>query len=315
MKTRETKPVNPELRDRLAAYRADGRSNSILARELGVSSAAVSTYISDCYVGDLDKIEERAAVILRTAPIRKLVACEIFETGITAAIASAIRVILETNDFAILHGPAGIGKTCGAAAYVADNPTAIMLTLWQDCCNAHYVQKEIFAQIGTRSFRKSGLNRTEFIFDALRGSNRLLVIDNANRATAAARKWLFDFHDATRCPVLLLGNPDIVEKIKRDEANSDQQESRVGLCPSTGLVLDTAEIPSVVARMLDQLCPAIADDVRPYAERIAAHKGHFRAVAKEVRIAAYLMSRGETDPVAAFRAAHTQLMRDYRLQQ
>lgn len=301
------KPVNPDLRTRLEAYREDGRSNSILAREIGCSDTAVSLYLSDKFVGDIEKFEERAENILRTAPIRELVGLEIFQTGVTQTIAGAIQTILKTNDFAVIHGPAGIGKTCAAAHYVANHPTSIFTTLYQDCCNAHYIQKQIFETVKSRAFRKSGLNRTEWIFQRLKGSNRLLVIDNGHRATAAARKWLFDFHDCTGCPVILLGNPEIIETIK----TNDQQFSRIGLCPE--ITLDPEEIPDLARLVLQRTCPEHAAALEAYAITVATHQGHLRNLSKQLRLTLEFIDRGERDPRAAFRAAHTQLPRHYSL--
>ena len=298
----------PETRERLAAYRdQEGHSNSTIARELGVSPATVSLYISGKYRGNTEQLDEKAENILRNAPIRKIVAADIFETGVTSAIGGAITTILKTNDFAIIHGPAGIGKTCGAANYVAANPTAIFVTLYQDCCNAHYLQKEIFEFVKSRAFKGSGKNRTEWIFDRLKASNRLIIIDNGQRATKAARKWLFDLHDKTGCPIVLLGNPEIIDAIKEN----DQQFSRIGLCPEVSL--DKDEIPAVAKLILQQMCPKLATELLPYAVAVASHRGHLRALAKQIKLTLNFMARGEHDARAAFRAAHTQLVRNYSL--
>lgn len=303
------KPCNPELRDRLAAYREEpGHSNASIAKEIGGSDTQVSLYLSNKFVGDIEKFEERAETVLRTAPMRKLVGVEIFETNVTSAIGETIRVILKTNDFGVIHGPAGIGKTCGAASFVSANPTSLMVTLWQNCCNAHYIQKQIFGSVKSRAFGKSGLNRTEWIHAELKGSNRLVIVDNGHRATIAARKWLFDLHDKTGCPVVMIGNPEIIEAIKLN----DQQFSRIGICPE--IELDKEEIPAISKIILEQMCPKLATELLPYAVTVATHRGHLRALRKQIKLALEFMGRdGKLAPQAAFRAAHTQLVRNYSL--
>ena len=46
---------------------------------------------------------------------------------------------------------------------------------------------------------------------AYRDSDRLIILDNAQRLTERSRKFLIDF-DATRTPIALLGNPEIVQQ-------------------------------------------------------------------------------------------------------
>jgi len=305
---RVAKIITPETRSRLSDYRdRNGLSNRTLGMELGYSSAAVSTYLNDDFKGDAEKFESAVENILRNEPIRKVVASETFETDVTSMIAGAIVTIMETNDFALIFGAAGIGKTVGAARFVAANPTSILVTLTQDCNNAHYIARELFAAVKSRAFFKSGLNRTEWIRSKFKGSNRLVLVDNAHRMTASARKWLFDFSDSTSCPVVLIGNPEVLDSIKLN----DQQFSRIGLAPE--VALDPEEIPSIVSRILIQMCPQHAEALQSYGVKVASQRGHLRALVKEVKLALNFISKGEKDAKAAFRAAHSQLVRNYDL--
>lgn len=301
------KPINLELRDRLAAYRdANELSNADLGRELGCSPTQVSKYLNAVFEGDVEKIEAKAEDVLRTAPIRRLVNVETFDTCVTRLVEGSIRTIQETNQFALLHGPAGIGKSVGVARFQAANPTAILITLLQDCCNAHFVAKKIFDAVKTRGFANSGLNRMEFIISSLKDSNRVVIIDNAQRMTSSARKWLFDFHDATTCPVVLIGNPEVLAPINAN----DQQFSRIGL--ATPVKLNAKDIPDIARRILDQMCPEDADILAPYAVTVASKRGHLRALRNEITLAKYFMKKGQSAK-DAFESAHTKLVRDYGL--
>jgi DNA transposition AAA+ family ATPase len=58
----------------------------------------------------------------------------------------------------------------------------------------------------------------------LRGTERLIVVDNANRLHFHSFQWLMDFHDATLVPIAFVGNPEVLDILRR----SDQLFSRIG---------------------------------------------------------------------------------------
>ncbi|MEI6034501.1 MAG: AAA family ATPase [Verrucomicrobiae bacterium] len=307
--TDRRKPTTPEVRTRLTAYRdTNNLSHRQLGRELGMSSSQVSRYLSDKFEGDVDLFEAKAEDVLRTAPIRQLVGCETFETGVTKSVAGTINLILKTNDFGVIYGPAGIGKSVAAARYQADNATAILVSLAHGCRDAKFIQKTIFARVKSRAFAASGMNRAEWIIDRLKGSNRLLLLDNGQRLTIAAREYLFDLHDATRCPVVLFGNPEIIDQIK----SNDQQFSRIGICPE--IKLKDKECPDIAARIIAQMCPEHHDALIEYATKIVTNQGHIRSLRKQITLALHLSDEKKIEIAQAFRAGHTMQIRSYSLE-
>jgi len=307
--TDRRKPTTPEVRTRLAGYRdTNNLSHSQLGRELGMSSSQVSRYLSDKFEGDVDAFEAKAEDILRTAPIRKLVECETFETGVTKAIAGSINLILKTNDFGVIHGPAGIGKSIAAARYQADNATAILVTLSHGCRDAKFIQKTIFGRVKSRAFAASGMNRAEWIIARLKGSNRLILLDNGQRLTIAAREYLFDLHDETRCPVVLFGNPEIIDQIK----HNDQQFSRIGLCPE--IKLKEKECPQIASNVLEQMCPQHHGKLLAHAITVVSNRGHIRSLQQQIPLALHISGEKQVDIAQAFRTAHTMQIRGYSLE-
>ena len=307
--TNRIKPATPEVLTELRRYRdIEGLSTSTLGKQLGYSGSQVSRYLNDEFGGDLDKFEAKAADILRVAPIRRIVSAETFETGVTRTIHGSIQGILETNDFAVIHGPAGIGKTVAAARYHAENPNSFFITLSQDANNAHYIRKQLFNATKTRAYTKSGKTHGEWILEKIKGSNRLIIIDNGHRITSSGRKFLFDLHDASGCPVVMIGNPEILDQIKIN----DQQFSRIGMCPPE-VELEKTEIADIAERILDQDCPDHAEELLAYAITVASKRGHLRALRKQIKLTLYFMERGVDDAREAFRAAHAALVRDYSL--
>jgi hypothetical protein len=167
----------------------------------------------------------------------------------------------------------------------------------------------LFAAVENRAWKRNNESRGEFLTGRFKGSRRLVVVDNAQRLTAGARQWLFDFHDATGCPIALLGNPEILDKIRL----SDQQFSRVGLRRE----IKGGDARGDAGSMVRLHWPEVAEDAALLALAVSVVKGrgHLRALKKQLLLARDIFTNGDfAAPADAFRAAHTQLIRDYKLE-
>jgi DNA transposition AAA+ family ATPase len=157
----------------------------------------------------------------------------------------------------------------------------------------------------------AGTRRADWLVERLRGSNRLIVIDNAHRMTRSALAWIFDFSDpveagGTGCPVALVGNPELLEKI----AAKDQQFSRVGVLRPLKLTGARA----LADAMLQRLCPAHAGALLDLAERVVTERGHLRALKKHLLLMPEFLGAAGGDPRKAFLMAHTQVVSNYKLE-
>jgi DNA transposition AAA+ family ATPase len=151
----------------------------------------------------------------------------------------------------------------------------------------------------------------------LRGSDRLLIVDDAHKLTRPALQWFFDFHDATQVPVALVGTYELLDKLEDDT----QRFSRVGYHEEIKhtdaggkLVVDRA----LVKHLVKQLVPAAngeSESLCDLAEQVAEQHGHYRSVHKQLKLAIEIKAGSKADItwVQAFRAAHTKLIRKYKL--
>jgi len=122
--------------------------------------------------------------------------------------------------------------------------------------------------------------------------------------TASARQWIFDFHDATGCPIALVGNPEVLSAIREN----DQQFSRIGL--RTEVKGDKASAD--VDRLISIHWPAAAESLNGAAIKVIKERGHLRALKKQLLLARDISPTFDS-PLEAFQAAHTKLVRDYAL--
>lgn len=298
-------PDRAELIDRLnKAREEDSLSTNRLARQLGYSPSVLSQYLDNKYPGDVAAVDKRAADWLRRREQIRKGGLRIIESDVTRSVWSALETIRRTNDVGLIHGPAGAGKTCGLLHYAQSNPTVLMITLDRWARNDAQIEGLVLGQMDSRSW-PGNTPRSQFIAERLVGSGRLLIVDNAHKATASGIEWLFDMHDRTEIPIALCGNPEVLRHIERN----DQRFSRIGLV--TEVKVKNAK--PLVQHILRSVAPGLGADADDLGEQVAEHRGLFRAVKKQASLAAQIQEAAHCSPADAFRGAHKRLVRDYAL--
>lgn len=293
------------LRELLAAARdEDSLTITKMSQQIGYSTSVLSQYLSGIYPGDTDRFERRAADWLRARDRKKRIGVKLIESEATRTVMAALETIRRTNDVGVIYGDAGIGKTSGVALYLEENPTCVEISLSRWARNDLQIERLIFGAMDSGSW-KGNTPRAEFLVEKLRGSNRLLIVDNAHKATAAGLEWLFDLHDETRIPIALVGNEEVIRPI---QAN-DQRFSRVGLKQPVTVVRPKA----LVRHLVQSVAPQFLGQVETLLEQVAEQHGRFRAVFKGLSLSATLAEAGGLDPVSAVKAAHQRLVRHYEL--
>ena len=308
----EVKPFDEGLRAKLQEYRTSNREQPLtmneIGQELGVSGTRVNKYLRGSPEGDVAELEAKIADLLKAVAKRRDSAVKYFPTNVSAIIMATLELIRKTNDVGLISGPAGIGKSVTISEYQAAHPLAMAIsaTRWQR--DDRGISGLLFAQCETGSW--NGYQpRAEFICSRLRGSNRPVIIDNAHRMTESARQWVFDMHDETGCPIALIGNPEILVEIKRN----DQQFSRIGIHQQ--VTLDQGKIAAYARAMVDALVPQPQAALYDLACEVAEQRGHLRALRKQLMLMLDLAGTQHYagDQARAFNGAHARLVREYKL--
>ncbi len=301
-------PEAPEpgsLRATLAIAREDdGLSNAKLSQQLGISAATLSQYLSGQYPGDNPRIEKRITDWLRTRDRLRRGGIRLIETSATKTITAALEMIRRTNDVGLIHGDAGVGKTSAITLYAVDNPTAILITLERWARSDKGIESLIWGEIEHRTW-DGRTSRGDFIAKRLRGSSRLLIVDNAHKATSGGIEYLFDMHDETRIPIALVGNPEVLRHIE----NNDQRFSRIGLKQPVTLL----NPKPLIRHVITEIDPHFNGKVDDMAEQVVDGRGKVRALVKNTQLASVVRETGPMEAGPAFRAAHKRLVREYEL--
>jgi hypothetical protein len=293
------------LRARLEAFKQETKfSLGELSKKLNAGATQVSKYLNKHPEGDVATLEATIEDVLGAAARRKL-ATEVvlFECRAARDVAAVMELIRKTNDIGLIHGAAGVGKTCGSLRYLQDHPSAIMIRISKWFCGGHAVASLLFDAMETRSWPGNEA-KVPWMATRLRNSDRLIIVDNAHRLQASGLEWLFDFHDETHVPIALVGNPEILDKIRKN----DQQFSRVGLVQE----ITVKDADHVAKTMIGQMAPEAAG-IQDMAEVIVEKRGHARALRKHLMLLPEMLAKAKGNVREAIAMAHTKLVSDYTL--
>lgn len=302
-------PTDRILAAALLDYRSkQGLTNSTLGKMIGVSQTFISKYLNDKLDHEPKDFDLRAWNALKTFTARLEIATNLFETSVTRNIAGRIDMARRISDLLLIVGPAGEGKTCGARMFLDKNPGTIYMELACFQRTDRKVAGAIFDQLERRKDWKGNCGRAEFLFEQLKGSGRVIIIDEAHMLDASGRQFLFNLNRDTGCAVVLIGNPEILDKIRR----SDQHFSRAGVKGEP--FLTDEEIPAAALRVAEQFSSAeFAAEIADLVAFIGTKPGRLRAVRKAVILAFELSRKNNFEPRKALREAHRNLPRDYAL--
>lgn len=206
-----------------------GKSQSGVAQELGISPGALSGYIGGHYKAPhtiTTKIEELAAINVqkKVAPKEP----EFVETGISRQVTNAIRYSHLQGKISVVYGDAGIGKTVAFRNYLAKNTLAIGVTISPTYASITGVNELIADQLGVRE--RVARKQTAEIINKLRGSGRVLIIDEAQHLTVRALNHLRCISDESGVGICMIGNDEVYTKMKGSgRADFAQLFSRIGM--------------------------------------------------------------------------------------
>jgi DNA transposition AAA+ family ATPase len=281
------KVATPDTKAKLDAYMTEsGLTLKQVGRKLGKSEAMVSRYLGDNPAGDIEAFES-AILDMLAAETRKQQWDDVyFGTRAIDECFLMFDLIRSARDVGIVSSAPGCGKSVACARYAALNATALMVSVPKWAANPYGMQRLLWFALDTRKYDPSAENKAEYLVRRLSGSERLLIIDNAQRIPVSGLQWLLDFADATRCPVALVGNPaQILDRLRSDPALS----SRIGIrkdISSDGKDKEaSAWLSDASDSMVKAMWPDAASEIKTLAREAARQPGHLRRLNKQLRIA------------------------------
>lgn len=226
-----------DVRERLRAISEDDRSypQTRIAKEAGVSSTTLSQFLSNTYQGNNAKVENTLLGWLRQYEER-LATGGLPEgpawvtTPTSEKIMAGLRYAQMANDMVIVYGGAGLGKTKTVQRYAASTPNVFHVEMSPATHGVLTSLESIAIAVGLRDFGRQAAGMHRAICARLRGTNGLLVVDEAQHLGLQALDQVRSIHDATGVGIALVGNERVYSQMvgTNRAAYLDRLYSRVG---------------------------------------------------------------------------------------
>ncbi len=206
-----------------------GKSQSLIATELGISGAQLSSFISGTYKAPHTIIPKIASLMSVNA--KKAIAPRepgFVETKVSKAVINAITYSHIQGKIAVVYGDAGVGKTMAINQYCKENNLAIKITISPSYASMSGVNELIADKLGVRE-RVSRKIYAEII-SKLKDSGRVIIIDEAQHLTVRTLNHLRCMADESGVGITLVGNDEVYTKLKGSgRADFAQLFSRIGM--------------------------------------------------------------------------------------
>lgn len=231
---------NQELR---ALMDSKGYQQKQVAQLLGVSVATVSLYLKGEYNGNVADIDRKVDELIERDKAK------VVEAKYNAAFVPtlAARRGMEVMAFAhvegeinVIYGSAGLGKTQMLKEYARRNSSAVLIEV-DPSCTPKVLLRKIAEAVGANA---RGVNNEllDSIVSKLKGSERLLMIDEAELLSTRSLEFIRRIHDLTGVGVVLAGMPRLLINLKGKNNELAQLYSRVGFACDLGNALSEEDL-------------------------------------------------------------------------
>ncbi|WP_230311251.1 AAA family ATPase [Kingella kingae] len=280
-----------------------GLSQSNAAKALGVTKPVLNAYLQNKYQGSaatIAEIDEKVAAFLRQqqekAEIKKLeipfVATETAERAL-----GFLNMTHHFGKLGIFYGGAGTGKTTTLNEYLARNPQCVLIepdtgfttrVLLQELCRKLNVSD------------KGNIHEmTERVVECLKGSGRLLMIDEAEWLPLRALETVRRIQDKSQCGVALAGTLQLLINLRGAKGELKQLYSRVFTKCDFGERIVDADLRQIAAEVLMTNDDKVLDKIMQTAQ------GNVRKLENLLMLIVHLMQQNRNNP--NFKGVNVQL--------
>jgi DNA transposition AAA+ family ATPase len=232
---------------------------------------------------DARKVEAAAKQFLRHKTRLAKFNESLFENSVAKNVANVLKLIRRTGDVGLIHSTGGLGKTCGALLYCRENPNTLYNVVRQYACGSSSVELMLFNEFCNGSDEKwpGNIRRAIWLEEQLRGSERLIIWDDAELMDISGFRFAFALHDATGVAMAFIGNTEVIEKIRRND-RSHKMITRIGIVQPVEMSNDAEE---TAMALIEQFAPegngALVDPVTDTVGKM----GYCRRARKQLTLA------------------------------
>lgn len=221
-----------KTRSRLREYiSSTGQSQAVISKRIGLSTATISQFLNGSYSGDDEGTAKKIDSFLFLEGIRTTYAkAPSFTDSLknTQKITDTLDYVYANRCTGVVSGVSGCGKTTALKNYQKLMNGVIYIqadaTKWSPCS----VLKLIAKSMG-KVPKGSASDILDNLVDELTGTDRLIIIDEAQHLKAKAFDTLRVLNDRAEVGVVYAGTPDIIDRMTkgRGKEEFDQVYSRI----------------------------------------------------------------------------------------
>lgn len=224
--------IDQVRQDFVAFTRENGISMTRVSKALGkgYSQGTLSNYVNGKSRGDAEAVTRALNQWMEDeAQARAVRRPDGFvETDVAVRMLTTIRTAKVQGVMALIHGPAGVGKTMTAHVAKAMFPGSIYQRVTQSAKRGPGLIAELSRQLGVNA--RNNLTRNQAaVIDILRDSGRLLIFDEIHQAHSSGLEAIRDLHDEAGVPVALVGTIDAVKQLTDTGQYYGQFASRIAV--------------------------------------------------------------------------------------
>ena len=189
------------------------RTQADIARAVGIGGSTLNRFIKGNYPNPIS-IVEKINMLMENEEQRKLSpkAPDFTTTSISKRVLDAIEYCNLLQVGGVIYGDAGVGKTMSIREYAKTNPLCIYITASPLFSTISGMNDLIAEELGCKEKNSKKLY-LDFI-DKLKGTNRILIIDEAQHLTRKTLDYIRSLGDATGIGYCLVGNTSLYKTIQ-----------------------------------------------------------------------------------------------------
>lgn len=232
--------MNQQLKDFMAAK---GLQQKQVAQMLGVSIATVSLYLKGGYAGNVKELDDKVQAMIARHKDKVVEArynAEFVRTFAARQGMEVMKIAHVEGEINVIYGAAGLGKTQMLKQYARENSGVMLLELEPSC-----TPKVLLRKIGNAAGANIRGNNNEMfdsLVDKLKGSERVLLVDEAELLSTRSLEFIRRLHDLTGIGVVLVGMPRLIVNLKGKNNELAQLFSRVGFACDLGNALTNDDL-------------------------------------------------------------------------
>ncbi len=241
-----------------------------LARLSRVAASTLNQILNGVYITSPSKQLAALESAMRHADEASTDSIAPVETSVFKLAQTSCAMARRYRNFAVLTGFVGTGKTFGIKRYAATHSNTHLIEATPTMTRASMV-KQLARVVAGYDGKGSIDDRFRIVVDALRNTDSLLIVDEAETLTPAQLHTLRRLRDLANVGILLCGTERLHSIIKPEHGQFDQIRSRAGFWPETvrhitqedaaALVqsgFGTEDVPEDVVQRLYQYCKGSA---------------------------------------------------------